>query len=129
MPLIRIDAVAGRAQEEISTLLEAAHRAIVSALGVPQSDRYQIYQEHPAGHLVIEDTGLGIKRRSNLLVISVTTRPRSQEKKTELYQELVRELQSTCGIAPSDIIVSIVSNTPADWSFGNGEAQYLNGKL
>jgi hypothetical protein len=26
-------------------------------------------------------------------------------------------------------MVSIVENTDADWSFGNGEAQFLTGKL
>jgi hypothetical protein len=38
-------------------------------------------------------------------------------------------LQQKCGIAPSDVMVSIVENTDADWSFGNGEAQFLTGKL
>jgi hypothetical protein len=129
MPLIRIDTVVGRTSEEIKTLLDAAHRAVLSALGVPERDRYQIYHEHPAGHLVIQDTGLGIERTKNVLVISITSSPRDDEKKIKLYQELVRELEASCGIAPSDVMISIVSNTRADWSFGNGEAQFITGKL
>ncbi|MFC6164969.1 hypothetical protein ACFP3T_09840 [Lactiplantibacillus dongliensis] len=26
-------------------------------------------------------------------------------------------------------MINLVSNTKADWSFGNGEAQFMNGKL
>ena len=35
MPLIRIDAIEGRTKEEVKTLLDAAHRAVLSALAVP----------------------------------------------------------------------------------------------
>ena len=48
MPLIRIEAAAGRSQEEIKALLDAAHRAVLSAFKVPERDRYQIYQEPSA---------------------------------------------------------------------------------
>jgi hypothetical protein len=129
MPLIRIDAVAGRTPTQIKDLLDAVHRAVLSAFGVPTRDRYQIYQEHAPTHMVVEDTGLGIERTKNVVLISVTSAPRDDEKKFRLYQDLVRELQASCGIAPTDVVISIVSNTKADWSFGNGEAQFITGKL
>jgi hypothetical protein len=129
MPLIRINAIVGRTDEEIGKLLDAAHRAVVSALGVPERDRYQIYHEHPANHMVIQDTGLGIDRTKNVVVISITSAPRDDEKKFSLYRELVRELEATCGIARSDVMISISSNTRVDWSFGNGEAQFITGAL
>lgn len=129
MPLIRIDAIEGRTQEEITALLDAAHRAVLSSLGVPERDRYQIYHEHPAGHMVVQDTGLGISRTNKVLVISITSAPREDAKKFKLYQDLVREFETSCGIPPSDVMISIVSNTRADWSFANGEAQFITGKL
>ena len=70
MPLIRIDAFEGRSQEEVKTLLDAAHRAVLSAFKVRPRDRYQIYHEHPASHLIVEDTGLGIERTQVEEVIS-----------------------------------------------------------
>jgi Tautomerase enzyme len=129
MPLIRFDAVEGRSEEEIKNLLDAAHRAVLTAFHVPERDRYQIYQEHPQSHLVAEDTGLGIARTRNLLIVSVTSRERSQEMKEKFYTELCRELEQKCGIAPSDVIISIVTNSAADWSFGNGKAQFVTGAL
>jgi len=129
MPLIRIDAVAGRDPQQIQQLLDAAHRAVLSAFKVPERDRYQIYEEHPEQHFVVEDTGLGIQRTKNVVVVSVTSRPRTQEAKQAFYKDLCRELKSSCGIEPSDVMVSIVTNTDADWSFGNGNAQFLTGEL
>jgi hypothetical protein len=50
MPLIRIDVIEGRSDEELKTLLHAAHRAVIAAFGVPIRDRYQIVQEHPRAY-------------------------------------------------------------------------------
>ena len=129
MPLVRIDAVAGRSQEEVQRLLDAAHRAMLTAFHVPPRDRYQIYHEHPASHLAVEDTGLGIARTDQMVVVTVTTRPRRQEEKLTFYQKLCRELEQSCAIKPSDVVVSLVTNTDADWSFGLGAAQFVTGEL
>jgi phenylpyruvate tautomerase PptA (4-oxalocrotonate tautomerase family) len=129
MPLVRFDVVEGRNDKEIKNLLDAAHRAMLSALHVPESDRYQIYHEHPSSHLIAEDTGLGIRRTRNLVIVSVTSRERTQDMKEKLYAELCRELRESCSIDPNDVIVSIVTNSAADWSFGNGRAQFITGEL
>jgi len=129
MPLIHIDAIEGRSEAEIQTLLDAAHRAMLSALHVPVRDRYQSYQEHRASHLIAQDTGLGIVRTNSLVIVSVTSRERTQAMKEKFYAELCRELQESCAIDPSDVIVSIVTNSSADWSFGKGKAQFLTGEL
>ena len=129
MPLIRIDAIAGRTPEQIQKLLDAAHRAMLAAFKVPERDRYQIYNEHPLAHFIVQDTGLDIPRTNNVLVVTVISRPRTEEMKKAFYAELCRELRASCGIQPSDVMVSIVTNTDADWSFGNGRAQFLTGDL
>ena len=51
------------------------------------------------------------------------------EQKTAFYNNLCAELQRSCNIQPSDLMVSIVGNTDEDWSFGLGRAQYLTGEL
>ncbi|WP_129729704.1 tautomerase family protein [Ectobacillus funiculus] len=129
MPLIRFDVIEGRDKESLKSLLDASHRAMVKAFGVPERDRYQIVHQHPAHELIIEDTGLGFERSENVVIISVTSKQRTEEQKQTLYQLLVQELGESCGIEPNDIMVSIVTNGDADWSFGFGEAQFLTGKL
>jgi phenylpyruvate tautomerase PptA (4-oxalocrotonate tautomerase family) len=129
MPLIRFDLIKGRTDKEIANLLDAAHEAMLEAFRVPVRDRYQIVQEHDASRVRIEDTGLGIERTDKVVIVTVTSRPRTKEQKQDFYRLLCAALQTKCGIAPSDVMVSIVENTDADWSFGNGEAQFLTGKL
>ena len=73
MPFVRFDAVQGRSTEEVKNLLDAAHRAVLSALGVPQRDRYQIYHEHPEGRLVVKDTGLGIGRTNKVVIVTLVS--------------------------------------------------------
>jgi phenylpyruvate tautomerase PptA (4-oxalocrotonate tautomerase family) len=128
MPFLRVDAYEGRSKEQVKELLDAIHRAILSAFGVPLRDRYQVYQEHPESNFIVQDTGLGIDRTKNVVFIGITSRQRTEEQKTNLYTKLVEELKA-CGIVQSDIVVSIVTNSDADWSFGNGRAQFLAGEL
>jgi phenylpyruvate tautomerase PptA (4-oxalocrotonate tautomerase family) len=129
MPLIRIDALAGRTPEQVKQLMDAAHRAMLTAFQVPVRDRYQIYQEHSPECFVVQDTGLDIARTNQVIVVTVVSRPRSREAKQKFYAELCRELKDACGMEASDVMVSIVTNTDEDWNFGNGRAQFLTGEL
>lgn len=129
MPLVRIDAMTGRTPEQVKALLDASHRAMLAAFKVPERDRYQIYNEHAPNHFIVQDTGLGIARTNNVIVVTVISRPRTEEMKRSFYAELCRELKQACGMEPSDVMVSLVTNTDADWSFGNGRAQFLTGEL
>jgi hypothetical protein len=129
VPLIRIDAIAGRTPGDVQKLLDAAHRAMVAAFKVPERDRYQVYAEHPASHLIALDTGLNIPRTQKFVLFTVTTRPRSRAEKENFYKLLVQELWEHCAIATSDVMISLVQNSDEDWSFGNGRAQFLTGEL
>lgn len=129
MPLIKFDLIEGRSPQQLQTLLDATHEAMVKAFDVPQRDRYQIVSQHPANEMIIEDTGLGFTRSQDVVVITVTSRPRTAEQKQKFYQEIVKALQDKCQIDPQDVMISIVTNSDEDWSFGKGEAQFLTGKL
>ncbi|MCI1856936.1 MAG: tautomerase family protein [Sporolactobacillus sp.] len=129
MPLVRFDLIEGRSNQAIRTLLDAAHQATVKAFGIPEKDRYQIVCQHPEHEMVIDDTGLGLHRTKNKVVISYTSKSRTNEQKQKLYNLLVKELGEKCNIAPDDIMISLTENSEADWSFGRGEAQYLTGAL
>lgn len=129
MPLLKFDIIEGRTEQQIAAMLDAAHRAVLKAFKVPERDRYQIVTEHKPHQFVIQDTGLGMERSANMVVLTVLTSPRTEASKQVFFAELAQQLEQHCGIASSDLMVSIVSNTPADWSFGHGVAQYLTGQL
>jgi len=128
MPFVRVDAYEGRSEEEVKNLLDAIQRAVLSAFGVPPRDRYQVYQEHSETNFIIQDTGLNIDRTRKVVFIGITSRQRTEQQKRNLYTKLVEELKA-CDIEQNDIVVSIVTNSDADWSFGNGRAQFLTGEL
>jgi hypothetical protein len=129
MPLLRFDLIEGRSKSELKSLLDAAHRAMLAAFKVPERDRYQIVHEHKRSRMIVEDTGLDIPRTDDVVMLQVTTRPRGRAAKELFYRLLVEELERSCGIAPSDVMVSMVENTDEDWSFGYGRAQFLTGEL
>jgi hypothetical protein len=129
MPLLCFDLIQGRSENQIKRILDVTHEVLVESFNVPARDRYQIVREHVSSRMVIEDTGLGIKRTANMLVLQVTSRPPSRSMKQAFYKMLAEKLEAVCGIAPGDVVVTFVTNTDEDWSFGLGRAQFLTGEL
>lgn len=129
MPLLRFDLIEGRSEAELKTLLDAAHEAMLEAFKVPVRDRYQIVHEHKRSHMIVEDTGLDIPRTDKIVMLQMTSRPRSREQKEAFYRLLCEKLKERCGIESSDVMVNIILNSDQDWSFGLGRAQFLVGDL
>ncbi|OBG78274.1 MULTISPECIES: tautomerase family protein [unclassified Mycobacterium] len=129
MPLLYIDLIEGRSAAQVRDLLDAAHDAVVDAFEVPARDRYQVVRTHPASEIVAWDTGLGIDRSAELVVVHVVSRRRTRERKERFFELLAGKLAERCGLDPADLIVSITENGDEDWSFGHGRAQFLTGEL
>jgi hypothetical protein len=102
---------------------------MLDVFAAPPADRYQIITEHPVGHIIAEDTGLGLERSDGVVVVQIFQQGRSTEQKKAAYAELARRLESRCGVRPDDLIVSVNANERADWSFGLGRAQFVEGEL
>lgn len=75
------------------------------------------------------DTGLGFGRTQDLICIQIFQQGRDRAKKEALFAALAKGLEASCGVKGNDLIVSVFANSPEDWSFRYGEAQFLNGKL
>lgn len=129
MPLTRIDLTEGRSEDELKTMMDTVQECSVEAFGVPERDRYQIVTEHKPGRMILLDTGLGFERSEQAIVIQVFTSPRATINKNKFYELLSQKLEKNCNLAPKDLLVSIMTNTDVDWSFGFGNTQYLSGEL
>jgi phenylpyruvate tautomerase PptA (4-oxalocrotonate tautomerase family) len=130
VPLVRIDVVEGRrTREELRLLADTVQDAMLEVFAAPPRDRYQVVTEHRPGQLICEDTGLGLERTDDLVVLQVFQQGRSEQQKRALYAELAARLDKATGLALADLIVSVVGNTREDWSFGLGRAQFLEGDL
>lgn len=129
MPLIQVDLQKQEKPETLRHILDTIHECVVEAFDIPPKDRYQIVNQHDPEELILLDTGLGFERTNRQIVIRVTSKRRTQDKKEKLYELLAQQLESECSIPPKDLLISIVENGDADWSFGFGRAQFLTGEL
>ena len=129
MPLVRIDLVQGRTDEEVATLADTVQEVLEDVFAAPPRDRYQVITEHRPGRLVLEDTGLGFERTDRVVLVQVVQQGRTVEQKRALYAALAERLEAKTGLAPTDLVVSVSENTRADWSFGMGRAQFVEGEL
>ncbi len=130
MPLVRIDVVEGRrTPEQLRLLADTVQEVMLDVFAAPPRDRYQVLTEHGPGQLICEDTGLGIERTDDLVVLQVFQQGRSEDQKRALYAGLSQRLGEATGLAAGDLVVSVIGNTREDWSFGLGRAQFLDGDL
>lgn len=68
-------------------------------------------------------------RTDDIVIVQIFQQGRTRGHKRAAYKALAERLQDESGLAPSDLIVSVVENTLDDWSFGNGIAQFVDGTL
>ncbi len=129
MPLVRIDVQEGRTAEQLRRIADVVQEVMLDVFAAPARDRYQIITEHPVGQIIVQDTGLGIERSGGVVVLQIFEQGRDAEQKQAAYAALAERLEARCGVRPEDLIVSMTENTPADWSFGMGRAQFLTGEL
>jgi phenylpyruvate tautomerase PptA (4-oxalocrotonate tautomerase family) len=129
MPLVRIDVEKGRTPEELRKLADTIQEVMLDVFAAPPRDRYQIITEHDKGHIIAEDTGLDLERSDGIVIIQIFQQGRSTHQKMAMYAELAKRLEAECGVRPEDLIVSVMANRYTDWSFGLGQAQFLNGRL
>ncbi|MER6128659.1 tautomerase family protein [Streptomyces sp. NPDC001795] len=129
MPLVRIDLVKGRSDTQVRAVADAVHEAVVEVLGIPERDRFQVVTEHDSSRVIALDAGLGFDRSDGVVMIQIFTQTgRSTEVRQKLYAAIAASLAAV-GVAGEDVFIGYVENTPADWSFGFGRAQYIEGDL
>jgi phenylpyruvate tautomerase PptA (4-oxalocrotonate tautomerase family) len=116
MPLVRLEIRQGRSAAQKQALLEAAHDALVQALGIPDDDRMQRIVEHAR-----DDFELPPASSDDFVLVEVTMfAGRSRQAKRRLYQTLVRN-SGELGVAPADVFV-VLHEPPLDnWGIRGGQ--------
>ena len=126
MPLVRIDLVEGRSAAEIAAISAAIQRALVECLDVPERDEFQVINEHSPGRLIYNSGYLGVERTERIVIVQVfLSSGRSTPQKQAFYARAAELLGAEAGVRPQDVTIVLTENTRADWSFGQGLAQYL----
>ncbi len=126
MPFVRISLKAERPTAARRAIADTVHRALVSSLGVPVGDRFQILTSH--GEDLIYDPGyLGMARTDEVVFIQIfMATGRTVDQKEALFKALAAGLAGDHGLSEDDVFVNLVDLARENWSFGRGVAQYAD---
>jgi len=127
MPLVRIDLRVGKSAEYRKALGDGVHRAMVEAMAVPADDRFQVITEHPPEGLIYDPQYLGVRRSDNVVLVQITlSTGRKPQQKRKLFKRIAENLAQSPGLKPAELVINLVEVVWENWSFGNGEAQYMD---
>ncbi|GAA5011506.1 tautomerase family protein [Streptomyces hyderabadensis] len=127
MPFVRIDAHDDTGGARLDALGRAVHDALVDTLGIPPDDRFQVLTAHaPARGTLRYDDYLGVHRDAGIVFVAITLRAgRTTGRKEALYRRIAQLAEEYAGTEPRNVFVTLTENTSADWSLGDGLAQYV----
>jgi phenylpyruvate tautomerase PptA (4-oxalocrotonate tautomerase family) len=127
MPFIRIDAL-NADQAKLDALGRAVHEGLIDAVGIPADDLFQVLTSHDGttGTFRYDPDYLGVHRDDGLVFIDITMRAgRTDEQKKNLYAKVAELAGKYADVEPRNVFITVHENQFADWSFGDGVAQYL----
>ncbi|AHI01448.1 tautomerase family protein [Kutzneria albida] len=126
MPLVRVDALRATG-ERLDALGRAVHDALVETIGIPPDDRFQILTGHDGTSSTLRfDNYLGVHRDEGIVYVAITMRAgRTTAQKQALYRRIAELAQEYAGTEPRNVFITLTENESADWSLGNGVAQYV----
>jgi phenylpyruvate tautomerase PptA (4-oxalocrotonate tautomerase family) len=126
LPLVTLSLEAGRTREQKRQLADGVYVALRAAIQIPENDRFVAIREHAARDLIADSGYLGVARSEHPVFVEITLRRgRATEKKQALYHELAERMSATGLVRAEDLLIVLHENGTADWSFGNGVAQYV----
>jgi phenylpyruvate tautomerase PptA (4-oxalocrotonate tautomerase family) len=129
MPLVRIDLLEGKPPEYRTQVGQIVYQALLDAFTVPKDDRFQIVTEHPKAELLFDRDYLGIHRSDDCIFVQITlSSGRTVEMKQRFYKAVADGLHEALKLRREDVFISLVEVPKENWSFGNGEAQYVSAK-
>jgi 4-oxalocrotonate tautomerase len=126
MPLVSVDVLEGYSSDELDAISIAVHDAMVELLDVPERDHFQIITEHAPSAFRFDRHYLDIDRSNAFVLIRITLASgRTVAAKQAFYARLAALLAERVGLRTEDLTVVLTENTREDWSFGRGQASYI----
>jgi phenylpyruvate tautomerase PptA (4-oxalocrotonate tautomerase family) len=127
MPFVRISLRQGTSPAYRKALADGVHRAMVETIAIPPDDRFQVITEYPLDGLLYDPQYLGVHRSDRMVLVQITLSfGRKPQQKRKLYKRIAEILAEAPGLLPQDLLINLVETSWENWSFGNGEAQYMD---
>ena len=124
MPFVNISILKGKSPEYIKAVADGINSSVIETMGFPADDRYQVIHEHDPQCLQAQ------LREGDRVMMHLSMREgRSEESKLAFYKKVTETLAADPGIDPANVVICIVENKDADWSFKDGNAQFITGEM
>jgi 4-oxalocrotonate tautomerase len=125
MPLVHISVGAMTSSAARELIAEQVYQAMRETIGTPEGDRFIFVSTHAAGERFIDLHFMEMHRTDGFVMVHITlAKGRIIEQKQALYSHIAARIQKTLDISPDDIMTVLTENSPEDWSFGKGQAQF-----
>lgn len=83
--------------------------------------------EHLPEGIIYDRTYLGIQCSDKIVLVQITmSTGRRPQQKRKLFQRMAEILAESPGLRPQELVINLVEVAWELWSFGNGEAQYMD---
>ena len=126
MPLVRINLLEGKTSEYRKQVGQIVYHAMIETLGVPKDDRFQIIAEHSKDNLQFDRDYLAIHRSDDCIFVQITlSTGRTVETKQRFYKAVADGLHEALKLRREDVFINLIEVQKENWSFGNGQAQYV----
>jgi hypothetical protein len=125
MPLAKIHVLEGRYDEaRLDRVSGAVQNGLISALGIPPEDFFQVIHVLPRSRFRHTSSFLGLNYSDDLILLEVTfISGRPTEKRLALLKALNDGVVSAAGISPDDLLITLYETPGENISFGRGLAQ------
>jgi phenylpyruvate tautomerase PptA (4-oxalocrotonate tautomerase family) len=122
MPFIHTYIHQDTAPAQSSAIVQGIHQALVSAIGMPDDELFNLVHPYDPAHFYYSRSFNGVARSEHLIVVEITLRRgRSDAMKRALYAAIAQNLSSAADISARDIFIFMHENDYSDWSVGNGK--------
>ena len=120
MPLVNIYLLKGKPAAYVKAVADGVNSAVIETMGFPADDRYQIIHEVASERLEYQG------RTGDRVMMSLIMRGgRLDAAKKAFYRKVAENLGRDPGIDAANILITITENSDIDWSFRDGEAQFV----
>jgi len=125
MPVAKIHVIEERYNEaRLGKVSSAVQNGLISALGIPPEDFFQIIHVLPRGRFLHTPSFLGLNYSDDLIILEITfISGRPKEKRLALLKALNDGVVAAAGISPDDLLITLYETPGENISFGRGLAQ------
>jgi phenylpyruvate tautomerase PptA (4-oxalocrotonate tautomerase family) len=125
MPIAKIHVLEGQYDEaRLGKVSSAVQNGLISALGIPPEDFFQIFHVLPRNQYLHTPSFLGLNYSDDLIVLEITfISGRPKEKRLGLLKALNDAVVAAAGISPDDLMIAFYEVPGDNISFGQGLAQ------